>query len=51
MVRKLSLVGVVAIAAFYLIAAPRDAAGAVRDTGSLVQHAGHQIATFLKALG
>lgn len=50
MVRKLALVGVVAIAAFYLIAAPAQAAGAVRHTGTLVQHTGHQLAKFLRAL-
>jgi hypothetical protein len=51
MARKLVLVGAVAIAAFYLIASPRHAAGAVTDAGSFVGHTGHQLATFLRELG
>lgn len=51
MARKLTLVGVAAIAAFYLIVSPTAAAGAVRHTGTLLQHFGHQVATFLKAIG
>jgi len=49
--RKLTTVGIAAIAAFYLVAAPKTAANAVSHTGTFVQHAGHQVATFLRALG
>ena len=51
MARKLTLVGVAGIAAFYLVVAPAAAADAVTHTGNFVAHAGHQIATFLRALG
>lgn len=51
MARKLTLVSVAGIAAFYLVVAPAAAADVVKHTGTFVQHAGHQIATFLRALG
>lgn len=51
MARKLTLLSVVGVAAFYLVIAPTSAAKTVTHTGSLVAHAGHQVATFLKALG
>ena len=51
MARKLILMGLVGVAAFYLLAAPKSAANAVTHSGSLVRHTGHQIATFLRALG
>jgi hypothetical protein len=49
--RKLTLVSVVGIAAFYLVAAPAASADAVHHMGTLVAHAAHQIAKFLRALG
>lgn len=51
MARKLTLLGVAAIAAFYLIVSPATAANAVKHTGLAMQHAAHQVATFLRALG
>jgi hypothetical protein len=49
--RKLTALGVAGIAAFYLVVSPTAAANAVKHTGILMQHAGHQVATFLKAIG
>ena len=51
MPRKLLLLGVAGIAAFYLIVTPAGAAKTVRHTGTFMQHTGHQVAKFLKALG
>lgn len=51
MARKLTFLSVAGIAAFYLVVAPAHAADAVKQTGTVVAHAGHQIATFLRALG
>jgi hypothetical protein len=51
MARKLTLVSVVGIAAFYLVVAPAAAADAVNNMGTFVAHAGHQIAKFLRAIG
>jgi len=51
MARKLTLVSVVGVAAFYLVIAPAAAADAVNHMGGFVAHAAHQIAKFLKALG
>ena len=51
MARKLTLLSVAGVAAFYLVAAPATAAGAVKHTGTFMQHAAHQVATFLRALG
>jgi predicted small secreted protein len=51
MARKVTVLGIAAIAAFYLIVAPTAAANTVKHSGSLVQEAGHRIATFLRALG
>lgn len=51
MARKATMLGAAAIAAFYLIVSPASAASAVRHTGGMAQHVGHQLATFLKAIG
>ena len=51
MARKLTLVSVVGVAAFYLVMAPAAAADTVNHMGTFVAHAGHQIARFLRALG
>ena len=51
MARKLTLLSVAGVAAFYLVVAPAAAADAVKHMGTFVEHAGHQVATFLKALG
>lgn len=51
MARKLTLVGVVVVALFYLLSAPIAAGSAVTHAGSALQHAAHQVAIFLKALG
>ena len=39
-----------AIALFYLVTSPTDAAEAVRAAGDGMQHVGHQFAVFLNAL-
>lgn len=51
MARKLTMLSVVGVALFYLVISPTGAASAVTHTGNFVAHAGHQVATFLKALG
>jgi len=51
MTRKLTLVSVVGVAAFYLVIAPAAAADTVNHMGTFVAHAVHQIAKFLRALG
>ncbi len=48
--RKVAVLGVVAIALFYLITSPQTAAGAVKSAGVGLQHVAHQVAIFLKSV-
>ncbi len=50
MPRKAAIVGVVAIAMFYLVSSPQSAASAVRSAGVGLQHVAHQVAIFLKSV-
>ncbi len=50
MPRKLLVIGVVAIAMFYLVSSPTAAAGAVKSMGVGMQHVMHQVAVFLKSV-
>lgn len=51
MVRKLTVWGIIVVAAFYVVAAPTVAGNAVKHAGTSLSHAAHQVATFLKAFG